>query len=81
MEFNQRFQRTLSRIPNNAKPTNAVTLNLYLNSFDPQLNVPLKQKEPTNLQDAMEKDATLESYLDGCDKVNPITAPRAPKAG
>jgi hypothetical protein len=80
MEFNMRFQWTLSRIPNNTKPTDVVTLNFYLNAFDPQFGLPLNQKEPTDIQDSMEKDATLESYLDWYGEVDSLVSPRVTKA-
>ena len=54
-------------------------LNFYLNAFDPKFGLPLKQKEPIDIQDAMEKVATLEHYLVGYGKVHPLTSPRAPK--
>lgn len=69
----------MSRIPDNAKPTDVVTLNFYPNAFHPWFNLPIKKKEATGIQDAIKKDTTLESYLARYGKVDPLISPREPK--
>ena len=82
MEFNVRFQITLDKIPDNSQPTGVAILTLYLNVFDPWFGFSLKQQEPTDLQDVMEKVATLELYQTGFGKVDPLANPKitVPKA-
>ena len=49
IEFNVRFQKVLGRIPDDAKLAEIVTLTFYLNAFDPQFGLSLKEKEPKDL--------------------------------
>ena len=77
IEFNMIFQSRLDKIPDNAKPIYIVVLTFYLNAFDAQFGLSLKQKEPADLQDSMEKYATpLESYLARYSKVDPLATSR-----
>lgn len=49
IEFNLRFQRMLDKILVAAIPANVATLTFYLNAFDLQFGLSLKEKEPKDL--------------------------------
>lgn len=76
IEFNVRFQKLLGRIPDNAKLAEIVTLTFYLNAFDPQFGLSLKEKEPKYMQDAMEKAISLEGYMVGFHQEPPPHPPQ-----
>lgn len=73
----------LDRIPHDSKAPGIVVLMFYFNAFHSRLGLPLREKDPKDLEDAMEKVVTLEGYMMGFseDALNRGATKPPPKRG